>query len=70
MYQNKLRIDKSEIMLKNTSKNINQISDELGFDHASYFIRLFKKMLGITPAMYKHLYIEKTQLEQNSSNRS
>lgn len=70
MYQNKLRIDKSEIMLKNTSKNINQISDELGFDHASYFIRLFKKMLGITPAMYKRLYIEKTQLEQNSSNRS
>lgn len=67
MYQNKLRIDKSEVLLRNTSKNINQISDELGFDHASYFIRVFKKIVGLTPSMYKQLYIEKTQVEHNSS---
>ena len=63
VYQNKLKLLKAEEFLKNTNKNINQISDELGFDHASYFIRLFKKSLGVTPAMYKQLYNEKTQIE-------
>lgn len=67
LYQNKLRIEKSEKLLRNTSKNINQISDELGFDHASYFIRLFKKIVGLTPSMYKQLYIEKTQVEHENA---
>lgn len=67
LYQNKLRIEKSEVLLRNTSKNINQISDELGFDHASYFIRLFKKIVGLTPSMYKQLYIEKTQVEYENT---
>lgn len=62
-YQTKLKLQMAEELLKHSSKNVNQISDELGFDHASYFIRVFKKMLGVTPAMYKQLYIEKTQLE-------
>lgn len=66
MYQNKLKIEKSEYLLKNTSKNINQISDELGFEHASYFIRLFKKIVGLTPSTYKQLYIEKTQVEYHN----
>ncbi len=66
MYQNKLKIEKSEYLLKSTSKNINQISDELGFEHASYFIRLFKKIVGLTPSTYKQLYIEKTQVEYHN----
>ena len=67
MYQNKLRIEKSEELLKNTSKNVNQISDELGFDHASYFIRLFKKIVGLTPFMYKRLYLGKTEIEYENA---
>lgn len=65
-YQTKLKIQMAEELLKLSNKNVNQISDELGFDHASYFIRVFKKNLGITPAMYKQLYLEKTQLEYNN----
>jgi len=63
VYHNKLKLIKAEDLLKNSNKNINQISDELGFDHASYFIRLFKKSYGVTPSMYKQLTLEKTQIE-------
>lgn len=62
-YQTKLKLQMAENLLKQSTKNVNQISDALGFDHASYFIRVFKKTFGVTPAMYKQLYIEKTQLE-------
>jgi len=32
---------------------INEISDELGFSEAGYFIKIFKKYEGITPFLYK-----------------
>ncbi len=62
-YQNNLKISVAEEYLKNTNKNINQIADEMGFDNVSYFIKVFKKVLGVTPAMYKHLYVKKTLVE-------
>ena len=62
-YQSKVKIEKAERLLKHTAKNINQIADELGYDHASYFISQFKKMNGVTPATYKQLHYDKVSLE-------
>jgi AraC-like DNA-binding protein len=39
-------------LLKNTTLNQGEIADELGLDF-SYFVRFFRKHLGVTPAKYR-----------------
>jgi AraC family transcriptional activator of pobA len=39
-------------MLKQPAFSVNEISDELGFEDVSYFIRLFKKQTGDTPLRF------------------
>ncbi len=53
-YHMQQKISESEELLKATNKNVNQIADELGFENASYFIKLFKNRTGMTPASYKN----------------
>ncbi|MFM7024034.1 MAG: AraC family transcriptional regulator [Flavobacteriales bacterium] len=40
-------------LLHHTNHTILQISDDLGFDSASYFITFFKKYSGITPEQFR-----------------
>ncbi|MEA5003534.1 MAG: PocR ligand-binding domain-containing protein [Christensenella sp.] len=40
-------------MLENTSLSVTDISNDLGFSDSGYFIKLFKKHEGITPAMFR-----------------
>lgn len=40
-------------LLKNTQKNIQEISDEFGFPNASYFGTFFKKQMGMSPQQYR-----------------
>ncbi|MFC2186803.1 AraC family transcriptional regulator [Fulvivirgaceae bacterium LMO-SS25] len=46
-------------MLMYAEYNVTQISDELGFDEPSYFIRFFKKHMGVTPLKFLNSYIKK-----------
>jgi AraC-like DNA-binding protein len=39
-------------MITNGKLNINEISDELGYNNASHFISSFKKKFGITPKSF------------------
>ena len=43
-------------MLMHSEYNINQISEELGFNETSYFIRFFKKHTGVTPLNFLNSY--------------
>jgi len=52
-YFNQLKIQRSCQMLYFTDRNIKEICAELGFDDPYYFSRLFKKLMGISPANYK-----------------
>ena len=36
-----------------SNKNITYIANECGFESSSYFIRVFKKMIGTTPMNYR-----------------
>ncbi len=40
-------------MLEDTSLSVTDISNDLGFSDSGYFIKLFKKHEGITPAMFR-----------------
>ncbi len=60
-YLNKYRINMAKkIMLENRTLNIAEISNRVGFENVQTFIRVFKKSEGgITPGMYKELYLKK-----------
>lgn len=52
-YRNEQRIIKSKFLLRGTDKKIVEISAECGFDDASYFAKVFKNMVGVTPKQYR-----------------
>lgn len=52
-YINKQRIEQSVHLLQLTSKPVQEIATECGFQDANYFIKLFKKQTGFTPARYR-----------------
>lgn len=45
-------------MLMHSNQNVTQISEELGFNDSSYFIRFFKKGAGVTPLQFLNSYTE------------
>ena len=48
-----LRIAMAKGYLENSTKNIAEISNEVGYENALYFSRLFKKYTGMTPTEYR-----------------
>lgn len=56
-YINRLKIQLAKEQLRETSKSITQISDELGYLNVSNFIAVFKRMEGVTPSIYRqHMF--------------
>lgn len=51
-YINGLRIEYATELLRNNHLSIADVSVEVGFSDVSYFIRVFKKVMGQTPVQY------------------
>lgn len=49
--QNRILMAKNELRFSN--KTLDVIAEECGFDSANYFIRIFKKIEGLTPGEYR-----------------
>lgn len=47
------RIEKANLMLKTTEQRISSIALENGFNSFSFFCKMFKEFVGITPSEYK-----------------
>lgn len=58
-YVNDKKINKAKEILENTDTPITNISIDLGFEDCGYFIRVFKKLQGVTPKKYRELYRSK-----------
>lgn len=56
-YVTKQRIEKSKIMLRESSLKIMHIAVQVGYDDYSYYTRVFKKIEGITPMEYRVQYL-------------
>ncbi len=54
-YIQKLRIEKAKELLVTTEYSITEIANQVGYDHSSSFLRVFKATEGITPHKYRHL---------------
>ena len=52
-YVNRQRLERSAMLLRDGSKTIQDVATDCGFQDSSYFIRLFKKHFGMTPAVYR-----------------
>ncbi|MBC5996881.1 AraC family transcriptional regulator [Romboutsia ilealis] len=50
---NKTRIDEASKLIRETDMQIQNVAESVGLNDTSYFARLFKKYMGITPSRYK-----------------
>ncbi len=55
-YVSKVRIEKAKELLR-SGISVENVAEQVGFAEANYFIKIFKKQVGITPAKYKKLFI-------------
>ncbi|MFE5318030.1 helix-turn-helix domain-containing protein [Paenibacillus sp. NPDC056579] len=52
-YMHRIRIQKAQELLLETDFGMETIAVELGYCDAPYFNRMFKKLTGVSPAMYR-----------------
>ena len=52
-YHNRLRIGKVCEMLSNTEKTVTEIAFDLGFSDSNYLSRMFKKLTGVPPGVWR-----------------
>src|SRR5699024_921976 len=52
-YLNHLRMEQAKWLLLHSEQNINEISNEIGYNNTTYFSKLFKKIVGQSPKEYR-----------------
>jgi len=55
-YLSNLRIGKAKELMRNTSRPIHDIAGMVGFNNRNTFIRMFKKLEGVTPSEYRNYH--------------
>ncbi len=53
VYKNHVRIEQAKEMMRETDLHIKEISYKVGYQNPESFIRLFKKIVGETPAQFR-----------------
>jgi two-component system response regulator YesN len=51
-YVNMVKLQKAKELLQQSSRSVEEISDYLGYANKSYFIKLFKREMGMRPSEY------------------
>ena len=57
------KMEAAKQLLLNTSLQIQEISNQLGYEDAHYFSNLFKQRWGVSPRMYQQKYLLKEKAE-------
>lgn len=52
-YVNRIRVEKGKVLLRDPSIPLTDVSSLAGFEEQSYFTRVFKKLTGMTPGIYR-----------------
>lgn len=55
---NDIRIEHARHLLASSSQSISQISEALGYTDQSYFGKIFKKAVGMTPLQYRNQLVK------------
>jgi AraC-like DNA-binding protein len=54
-----VRIEKSKALLRHDALRISDIAGAAGFEDQSYFTKVFKRMVGVTPNRYRDMLRQK-----------
>lgn len=54
-----LRIERAKTLLTETDAPVSEVSAQVGYDDYNYFIKVFKKEAGTTPARFRKASVEK-----------
>ena len=65
-YINLRKIEKAQLMLLTENSSVGDIASSLSFYDTSYFIRLFKKLTGVTPLDYRRSNMQTTFLPNDN----
>ncbi len=60
-YVNEKKINRSKILLQDSTWSIDSIAHSLGFSQSSYFSKLFKKVTQMSPREYRQMIQEETK---------
>jgi transcriptional regulator GlxA family with amidase domain len=52
-YVHTLRLEESKHVLETTELPIDAVANQVGYEDASFFGRLFRRKVGLTPAQYR-----------------
>jgi transcriptional regulator GlxA family with amidase domain len=52
-YVHALRLEEAKQMLERTDLAIAEVANEIGYEDTSFFGRLFRRKVGLTPAEYR-----------------
>lgn len=55
------RIEKSIGLLEESDHTVTEIAYETGFSEGSYYSKMFRKRMGISPAQYRRMHKERTE---------
>ncbi len=66
-YLQSLRIEHAKDLLKQSNLSIAEVADRVGYQDASYFTGLFKKLNAVTPNQYRSLVRNKQFLAESGS---
>ncbi|MGC9356799.1 MAG: substrate-binding domain-containing protein [Anaerolineae bacterium] len=53
-YLNRFRVNQAKDLLVHTNKSITEIALDVGFSDSSYFSRVFRREVGLSPTDYRH----------------
>ncbi|NKB34226.1 MAG: helix-turn-helix domain-containing protein [Pseudomonadales bacterium] len=65
-YLQELRIDQAKALLKQSNLVVSEVADKVGYQDASYFTGLFKKLNAVTPNEYRRLVRNKLFVAETS----
>lgn len=51
-YISQMKISKAKLLMEDYNMKIYEVADQLGFDNAFYFSKVFKKIEGCSPSEY------------------
>ena len=55
-YVHALRLEEAKQLLETTTMSIEAVANETGYEDASFFSRLFRRKVGVTPAQYRRRF--------------
>lgn len=68
-YIHTLRVEEAKQMLETTSHSVDAIANETGYEDASFFGRLFRRKVGVTPAQYRRRFQGIHQVVETASGK-